>query len=138
MTALLVFVLPDGRSAEIAERSARLICDRLWDQGIAAGAATAATRISDALHTHRALRSDVAFSERELTPLIEAAEVNPPIWTFLLEGADFPALPEAERERLLEVCEELIETLSVDRDPNQVRALIVDIERLRENLHASG
>jgi hypothetical protein len=138
MTGLLVFVVPDGRSAEIGEPSARLICDRLWDQGIAAGAATAATRISDALHTHRAFRGDVAFSERELPPLIEAAQVHPPTWTFLLEGADLPALPEAERERLLEVCEELIETLSVDHDHNKVRTLIVAIERLRENLLAAG
>lgn len=138
MTGLLLFVLPDGRSAEVEEPSARLICDRLWDQGIAPGAATAATRISDALHTHRAFRADVAFNERELTPLIEAAEVHPPTWTFLLEGADLPALPEAERERLLDVCEELIETLSVDHVHIKVRRLIVDIERLRENLHALG
>jgi hypothetical protein len=36
------------------------------------------------------------------------------------------------------VCEELIETLSVDHDHNKVRTLIVAIERLRENLLAAG
>src|SRR4029078_8415258 len=61
MTGSLVFVLPDGRSAEIGEPSARLICDRLWDQGIAAGAATAATRISHALDTHTPFSGRVCF-----------------------------------------------------------------------------
>lgn len=137
MTGLVLFVLPDGRSAEVGEPSARLICDRLWDLGIAAGAATAATRISDALHTHAAFRPDVTFNQREVVPLLEAAQVHPPTWTLLLEGADLSALPAAERERLLEVCEELIETLSTDHDHNKVRALITDIRLLRENLRGS-
>jgi hypothetical protein len=136
MTGLLVFVLPDGRSAKVGEPSARLICDRLWDFGIMAGAATAATRISEALHTHPAFRPKVAFNEREVMPLIEAAPVHPRTWTLLLEAADFSAFSAAQRKRLLEVCEELTEILLLDPD-HKVRALIVDIERLRDQLRAA-
>jgi hypothetical protein len=137
MKGCLLFVLPDGRSAEVSEPSARLICDRLWDLGIDAGAATAATRISEALHTHPAFRPDVMFNKREVTPLIEAAPVHPPTWTFLLEGADLSAFSATQRKRLLEICHELITTLSADHDQNKVRALIADIRRLRSNLHAT-
>jgi hypothetical protein len=133
----LLFLLPDGRSAQVTEPSAQLICDRLWDLGIMAGAATAATRISEALHTHPAFRPDVTFNTREVTPLIEAAPVHPPTWTLLLEEADLSTFSQAQRERLLEVCEELIDTLSADHDQNKVRALITDIERLRYRLRAT-
>jgi hypothetical protein len=133
----LLFLLPDGRSAQVSEPSAQLICDRLWDLGIMAGAATAATRISEALHTHPAFRPDVTFNTREVTPLIEAAPVHPPTWTLLLEEADLSTFSQAQRERLLEVCEELIDTLSADHDQNKVRALITDIERLRHRLRAT-
>jgi hypothetical protein len=134
----LLFLLPDGRSAQVSEPSARLICDRLWDLGIMTGAATAATRISEALHTHPAFRSDVTFNKREVTPLIEAAPVHPPTWTLLLEEADLSTFSQAERERHLEVCEELFDALSADHDQIKVRALITDIERLRYRLRATG
>lgn len=137
MRGLVLFVLPSGRSTEVSEPSARLICDRLWDLGIMAGAATAATRISEALHTHPAFRPDVTFSRREITPLIEAAQAHPPTWAPLLVDADFAAFSAAQRKRLLEVSEELIETLGLDRDQYKVRALIADIERLRDKLRAS-
>lgn len=80
MSESLVFVLPDGRSAQISPPSARLICDRLWDLRITPGAAQAAARISEALHTHPLYWRDVAFSEREVPPLLEASEVTPPVW----------------------------------------------------------
>jgi hypothetical protein len=137
MRGLVLFVLPDGRSTEVSEPSARLICDRLWDLGIMAGAATAATRISEVLHTHPAFRPDVTFNRREVNPLIEAAQAHPRTWAFLLEDADFSAFSAGRRERLLEVCAELIDTLSADHDQNKVRALITDIERLRYRLRAT-
>jgi hypothetical protein len=102
-----------------------------------AGAATAATRISEALHTHPAFRTDVTFNKREVTPLIEAAQAHPRTWALLLEDADFSAFSQAQRERLLEVCEELIDTLTADHDQNKARALITDIERLRYRLRAT-
>jgi hypothetical protein len=138
MRGPVVFVLPSGRSTELSERSARLICDRLWDLGIMAGAATAATRISDALYTHAAFRADVTFNTREVTPLIEAATVHPRTWALLLDDADFSAFSAAQRRRLLQVSEELIETLDFDRDQYKVRALIAAIERLRFRLRATG
>ena len=137
MKGLLLFVLPGGHSAEVSEPSARLICDRLWDLGIMAGASTAATRISEALHTHPAFRPDVTFSKRELAPLIEAAPIHPQTWTHLLEGVDFSALSAAQRGRALEICEELLETLRAAQDQTKVRALIEDIETLRDNLRTT-
>lgn len=137
MKGCLLFVLPDGRSAEVSEPSARLICDRLWDLGINAGAATAATRISEALHTHPAFRADVTFNNREVTPLIEAAPVHPRTWTLLLEGADLSAFSATQRQRLRETCHELITTLNADDDQTKVRAVTVDIKRLRTRLHAA-
>jgi hypothetical protein len=131
-----LFVLPDGRSTELSEPAARLICDRLWELGITAGAATAATRISEALHTHPAFRPDVTFNRREATPLIEAARAHPPTWALLLEDADFSTFSAAQRKRLLQVSEELIETLDLERDQYKVRTLIADIERLRAKLRA--
>jgi hypothetical protein len=100
-------------------------------------AATAATRISEALHAHPAFRPDVTFNRREVIPLIEAAQAHPRTWALLLADADFSTFSRARRERLLEVCEELIDTLSADHDQNKVRALITDIEQLRYRLRAS-
>ena len=134
MRGLVVFVLPSGRSTELSERSARLICDRLWDLGIMAGAATAAARISEALLTHPAFRPDVTFNTREVTPLIEAAPVHPRTWALLLEDADFSAFSAAQREGLVQVSDELIEMLALERGQYKVRALIAAIERLRERL----
>jgi hypothetical protein len=136
MPGLLLFVLPDGRTVEVADPPARLICDRLWEQGIVAGAATAAARISEALHTHSAFRANVTFNAREVKPLIEAAQVHPATWTLLLQQADLTAFPAAQRERLLEVCDKLIATLSGDHDQTKVRALIAELELLRANLRA--
>jgi molybdopterin synthase catalytic subunit len=99
-----------------------------------AGAATAATRISEVLHMHPAFRPDVTFNRREVTPLIQAAQADPPTWALLLEGADFSAFSAAQRRRLLQVCEELIDTLSADLPQIKVKALITDIERLRYRL----
>jgi hypothetical protein len=132
-----LFVLPDGRSTKVSEPSARLICDRLWDLGIMAGAATAATRISEALHTHSAFRPEVTFNKREANPLLEAAQAHPRTWALLLEDADFSAFSTAQRKRLLETSGELIETLELDRDQYEARALIADIRRLRDTLRAA-
>ena len=138
MRGLVMFVLPDGRSTELSEPSARLICDRLWDLGIMAGAATAAARISAALHTHPAFRPDVTFNRREATPLIEAAQAHPPTWALLLEDADFSVFTAAQRKRLLQVSEDLIETLNLGRDQDKLEALIADLERLGDKLRAAA
>jgi hypothetical protein len=135
MTGLLLFVLPDGRSAEVAVPSARLICDRLWGLGVEAGAATAATRLTEALYTEPAFGTEVVFTERELTPLIAATQVHPPTWTsLLLQTANVAAIPPAKRRRLLKTCESLLASLTYDDDHYKVSALIGDLERLRDDL----
>jgi hypothetical protein len=136
MTGSVLFVLPDGRSAEVAESPSRLIRDRLWDQGLAVGAVTAAVRISEALHTHPAFRPDVTFQQREVAALIEAARVHPPTWTLLLRGSDLPALTAAQRERLLEVCQELIDALGTRHEQSEAGGLGDELEGLRDTLRA--
>jgi hypothetical protein len=79
----------------------------------------------------------VTFNRREVTPLIQAAQADPPTWALLLEDADLSAFSAAQRERLLQVSEELVETLDLDRDQYKVRALIADIERLGDKLRAA-
>jgi hypothetical protein len=139
VAGLLLFVLPDGRSAEVAVPSARLICDRLWGLGVEAGAVTAATRLSEALHTEPAFGTEVVFTERELTPLISATQVHPPTWaSLLLQTANVTAIPPAKRRRLLATCENLLASLSYDDDHYKVSALIGDLQRLRDDLRAGG
>lgn len=138
MSGSLLFVLADGRSALVAVWPARLICDRLWDLGIEPGAATAAARLSEALQKNPALDRDIEFNEREITPLMEAAQADAPTWMTLVEASDLSLIPSAQRERLLTTCTELIVRLDADRDQEKVRALIVDLARLRDTLHAGG
>jgi hypothetical protein len=131
-------VLADGRSALVAGGSARLICDRLWDLGIEPGAPTAAARLSEALHKDPAWDRNVEFNEREITPLMEAAQAHAPTWMTLVEASDLSLIPSAQRERLLTACTELIERLGADHHQNKVRALTVDLARLRETLRTGG
>ena len=138
MSGSVLFVLADGRSALVAGRPARLICDRLWDLGIEPGATTAAARLSEALHKNPALDWDVEFNERETTPLMEAAEADAPTWMTLVEASDLSLIPAAQRERLLTACRELIERLDAGHDQAKVRALIVDLAHLRDTLRAGG
>ncbi len=138
MKGSLLFLLPDGRSAVVAARPARLICDRLWDLGIEPGAATAAARLSEALHSGHAIERDVSFNEREITPLMEAVQVDAPTWTILVEASDLSLISPAQREHLLTTCAELTARLDADDDHGKVRALIADIEHLRDNLRATG
>lgn len=138
MSGSLLFVLADGRSALVAGGSARLICDRLWDLGIEPGAATAAARLSEALHKNPASDRDVEFNEREITPLMEAAQAHAPTWMSLVESSDLSLIPAAQRERLLTACTELIARLDADHDQAKVRALVVDLARLRDTLRAGG
>jgi len=134
----LVFVLPDGRSSQVAARAARLICDRLWDLGITPGAATAAARISDALHSHPTMRGDVNFTEREVAPLMDASNLDPLTWTRLV-GSNAPAtLSRARSQQLLDTCVELIDSLKAEGHHDKLRALIADLERIRDNLTRSG
>ena len=135
MSESLVFVLPDGRSAQIPPPSARLICDRLWDLGIAPGAAQAAARISEALHTHPVYWRDVAFSEREVPPLLEASSVAPPVWDLARTNQPL-GLPVGIRARLLDVCDGLIDALNARDDQTNLHALSADLERLRGRLSA--
>jgi hypothetical protein len=134
----LLFVLADGRSALVAGRPAQLICDRLWDLGIEPGAPTAAARLSEALHKSPASDRDVEFNEREITPLMEAAQAHAPTWMSLVEASDLSLIPSAQRERLLTACTELIARLDADYDQDKVRALIIDLARLRDTLRAGG
>jgi len=138
MGGSLLFVLSDGRSARVAGRPARLICDRLWDLGIEPGAATAAARLSEALHKNPASDRDVEFNEREITPLMEAAQADAPTWMSLVEASDLSLIPAAQRECLLTACTELIARLDADNDQDKVRALIIDLARLRDTLRAGG
>jgi hypothetical protein len=128
------FVLPDGRSACVAASSARLICDGLWDLGIAPGAATAAAKISDALHSPSALRDELAFTEREVVPLLEAAKCFPPTWSSLVgRGADAGISPE-QRQILLATCDRLCERLRSEGHASKLRSLLADLERLAARL----
>ena len=130
-----MFVLPDGRSAQIPSPSARLICDRLWELGIRPGAAQAAARISEALHTHPVYWRDLAFSEREVPPLLEASGVAPPVWD--IPRANQPlGLPVGVRARLLDICDGLNDALNAGDDHTKLRALIADLEQVRGRLSA--
>jgi len=131
----LVFVLPDGRSAQIPPPCARLICDRLWDLGITPGAVQAAARISEALHTHPVYWRDVAFSEREVPPLLEASNVAPPVWDLARTKPPL-GLPDGVRAHLLDICDGLIDALNARDDQTKLRALSADLERLRGRLSA--
>lgn len=108
----------------------------IW--GSRPGAATAATRLSEALHKNPASDRDVEFNEREITPLIEAAQAHAPTWMSLVESSDLSLIPSAQRERLLTACTELIARLDADHDQGKVRALVVDLARLRDTLRAGG
>ena len=136
MQGLLLFVLPAGRSAEVATPIARLICDRLWGQGIEPGAATAATRITESLHTHVAFRGELQFNERELTPLLDAAEIHPQTWADLLHASNLAAMTSSQRKRLLATCEYLITNLAAHEEHRKVTALSGDLQHLRQQLHA--
>jgi len=128
------FVLPDGRSARVAAPSARLICDELWDLGVAPGAATAAAKISDALHAPAALRDELAFTQREVAPLLEAAKRYPPTWSSIPDpDADAGISPE-QRQTLLATCEALCERLRSEGHDNKLRSLVADLERLAARL----
>jgi hypothetical protein len=129
----LMFVLPDGRSAAIPARSARLICDRLWEFGITPGASLAAARISEVLERHPRHWRDIAFSEREVSPLLEAAEVAPPSWSLARAGPPFD-LEEDVRAHLLATCDTLIENHNAGDHKTELRGLVADIERLRDHL----
>jgi hypothetical protein len=132
----LVFAFPNGRSAEVAPRPARMICDRLWELGIAAGAATAAARISDALHSPVGFRGDLTFSEREVSPVIEAAKTHPPTWARLVAPGTLDTISLDERRQLVDTCLELIEGLNREVEYEKLRALIGELERLRDQLRA--
>jgi hypothetical protein len=134
----VLFVLADGRSARVAGWPARLICDRLWDQGIEPGATTAAARLSEALHKDLAFDRDVEFNEREITPLMEAAQAHAPTWMTLVEASEPSLISSAQRERLVTTCTELIARLDADHEQDKVRALIVDLERLRDTLRTAA
>lgn len=129
-------MLPDGRSASVAAGSARLICDGLWDLGVTPGAATAAAKISDALHIAPALRDQVAFTEREVAPLLEASKRYPPTWTSLVAPDGSTGLPPEQRQVLLATCDELIERLRNEGHENKLRALVADLELLAARLRA--
>lgn len=137
MSDSLFFVLPDGRSAAVPARSARLICDRLWEFGIRPGASLAAARISEVLQRHPLYYRDIAFSQREVPPLLEASKVAPPRWS--LARDDPPLDLQADfRARLLTRCETLIETFDVRDDQTKLRALLADLERLHDRLRSAG
>jgi hypothetical protein len=132
----LVFVLPDGRSAQIPSRSARLICERLWELGITPGASLAAARITETLHRHPIYWRDISFSQREVSPLLEASKVAPPSWSLARDDPPLE-LPEDTRAHLLVTCETLIENFNARDDQTKLRALVADLERLRDRLRSA-
>jgi hypothetical protein len=138
MQGLLLFVLPAGRSAEVTRPIAQSICDRLWDQGIEPGATTAATRITEALHNNPLFGNDLHFNEREITPLLDAAEMHPRTWTDLLQASNLTTIHPAERRRLLVTCENVITDLTAHREDSKVGALIRDVQALRDELRRIG
>jgi hypothetical protein len=136
MQGLLLFVLPEGRSAEVTRPNAQSICDRLWEQGIEPGAATAATRIAESLHTHASFQGELQFDKRELAPLLDAAEIHPRTWADLLHASNLAAMTSSQRRRLLATCEDLITNLAGLSEHGKVSALIDDLEHLRTQLSA--
>ena len=137
MSDSLVFVLPDGRSAAIPARSARLICDRLWEFGITPGASLAAARIAEVLDRHPVYWRDIAFSQREVSPLLEASKIAPPSWSLARDDPPLD-LEHDVRARLLATCETLIETFNARDDQTKLRALVADLERLRNRLRSGS
>ena len=138
MEGLLLFILPAGRSAEVATPIARLICDRLWGQGIEPGAATAATRITQALQRDPLFGNNVNFNERELTPLLDAADTHPRTWADLLRASNLAELTSSQRNRLLASCEDLITSLAPHDKHGKVSALSVDLQQIRDQLRATN
>lgn len=136
MQGLLLFVLPAGRSVEVARPTAQSIGDRLWDHGIEPGAATAATRITEALQTNSLVGSDLHFNERELTPLLDAAQVDPRTWTDLLQASNLTAIGPAQRRHLLTTCENMLTHLTAHHEHPKLSTLIGDVKHLRDQLRA--
>jgi hypothetical protein len=132
----LRFVLPNHRSATVAPVPAQLICDRLWDLGLIAGAATAAVQVSDALHSNPLLRGDVVFCDREVLPLLEAAKSHPPTWARLIDPDTLETVSRDERRQLVATCLELIDDLAAEYEGEELRGLLDDLERLRDRLQA--
>ena len=102
---------------------------------MAFGAATAAARISDALHSS-SLRADVTFSDRETMPVIEAAKSHPPTWARLVAPGTVDTISLDERHELVATCLELIEALTADNEHEKLRVLVEELERLRDQLRA--
>jgi hypothetical protein len=138
MQGPLLFVLPEGRSAEVTRPNAESICDRLWEQGIQPGAATAATRITEALQRAPLFGNELDFNQRELTPLLDAAqEVNLQTWADLLQASNLAAIAPSQRRCLRATCEDLIADLAPHGTQDKLGALRRDLERLRDKLHAT-
>jgi hypothetical protein len=130
------FVLPDGRSACVAVASARLICDGLWDLGVAPGASTAAAKISDAIHCSPLLRDDLAFTERETAPLLEVAKRYPQTWSSVAEADVGTSMSPEQRQTLLATCDRLCERLRSEGHESKLGSLLADVERLAARLRA--
>jgi len=80
MARALVLQLPDGRRVSVSPEQAHELADRLWGFGTVAGAPMAAARIVEALRAGGLRGESVAFEEREVAPLLEAAEHNSLRW----------------------------------------------------------
>jgi hypothetical protein len=128
------FVLPDGRSACVAAASARHICDGLWDLGVAPGASTAAAKISDALHSTPLLREELAFTEREVAPLLEVAKRYPQTWSSAVDADVDARMSPEQRQILLATCDRLCEQLRSAGHETKLGSLVADLERLAARL----
>jgi hypothetical protein len=70
----LTLVRADGATALVDAGDAHAIVEALWQLGLLAGAATAATSIVDAIRTTAYVRKPVQFTEREGEALRRASD----------------------------------------------------------------
>ena len=119
-------------------RSKEQPCCRSGVDAVAPGAATAAAKISDALHTLPALRDDLVFTEREVAPLLEAAKRDTPTWSSLVENDPEVGISPEQRQILLATCSRLSERLRSEGHENKLRSLLADLERLAARLRPGG
>ena len=124
MQGLLLFVLPAGRSAEVARPIAQSICDRLWDQGIEPGAATAATRITEGLQSSPLFGNDLHFNDARSLHSSTLPESTREPGRTCSKPRILIAIGPAQRRLLVITCEDIITDLAAHEEDSKVSALL--------------